>query len=141
MEKKIYIVEDDANILYSLQAKLSLAGFQIEVNNGNVEIENLMDNIKKSKPNFIILDLILPKLDGFDVVKAIRADQDVSNLPIFIFTNLSDQDTRSRGLALGVNYFFIKNDFNVDDFVVKIKKIIENLEKISSPSGGEKLKI
>jgi len=136
MEKKIYIVEDDANILYGLQAKLSLADFQVEVNSGNMEIENLMDSIRKAKPDFIILDLILPRLDGFDVVKAIRADQNISNLPIFIFTNLSDQDTKSRGLALGVNYFFIKNDFNVDDFVVKVKKIIENAEKLSPSRRG-----
>jgi two-component system alkaline phosphatase synthesis response regulator PhoP len=133
MNKKIYIVEDDANILYSLQAKLSLAGFKVEVNTGNVEIENLMDEIKKAKPDFIILDLILPRIDGFEVVRAIRSDNDISSLPIFIFTNLSDQDTKSRGVALGVNYYFIKNDFNVDDFVVKIKKIIENAEKLSAP--------
>ncbi|MFA4941006.1 MAG: response regulator [Patescibacteria group bacterium] len=133
MSKKIYIVEDDANILYSLQAKLSLAGFKVEVNTGNMEIENLMDEIKKAKPDFIILDLILPRIDGFEAVKAIRSDNDISGLPIFIFTNLSDQDTKSRGAALGINYYFIKNDFNVDDFVVKIKKIIENAEKLSSP--------
>jgi len=133
MAKKIYIVEDDANILYGLQAKLSLAGFLVEVSNGNLEIENLMDNIKKADPDFIILDLILPRIDGFEVVKAIRADQNISNLPIFIFTNLSDQDTRSRSAALGVSYFFIKNDFNVDNFASKVKKIIENIENSEKP--------
>jgi DNA-binding response OmpR family regulator len=132
MQKKIYIVEDDANVLYGLQAKFSLSGFQVEINNGNTEIENLIDDIKKFKPDLIILDLILPNIDGFDVLKAIRSDQDISNLLVFVFTSLSDRDTRNRSVALGVNYYFLKNDINIDDLVIKVKKIIENVEKLKS---------
>lgn len=129
MRKKIFIVEDDANILYALQAKFSLAGFQVEVNCGNIGVEELVNNIKEIKPDFMILDLILPKADGFDLLKAIRKEESLYNLLLFIFTNLSDQDTKGRGLTLGANYYFVKHDFSIDDFVAKVVKIVKNRKK------------
>jgi len=129
MPKKIYIIEDDANVLYSLQAKFSLEGFQVGTNMGNMEIQDLFNEIKKFKPDFIVLDLILPALDGFEVIKSMKADEEISRLPLFIFTNLSDRDSKSRSLDLGVKHYFVKSDFNVDDFVAKTKKIITNLKK------------
>lgn len=130
MAKKIFIIEDDANILSSLQAKFSLEGFEVGTNSGNMEMEGLLNEIKKFKPNFIILDLILPALDGFDIIKSMKADEEISSLPIFIFTNLSDQDSKNRSLNLGAKYYFIKSDFNIDEFISKFKKIIANIEKI-----------
>ncbi|MDD5071219.1 MAG: response regulator [Patescibacteria group bacterium] len=130
MAKKIFIIEDDVNILSSLQAKFSLEGFQVEANSGNMEIGGLFAEIKKIKPDFIILDLILPAIDGFDIIKAIKADEETSCLPIFIFTNLSDQYSQNLSLKLGAKYYFIKSDFNIDEFVDKVKKIIANVEKI-----------
>jgi len=130
MAKRIFIIEDDANILSGLQAKFSLEGFQIGTSSGNIEIEDLLTGIKKFKPDFLILDLILPIVDGFEVIKAIKADEEISFLPIFIFTNLSDEDSRSRSASLGIKHYFIKSDFNIDEFVSKVKKIIANMEKI-----------
>ncbi|MFA4833365.1 MAG: response regulator [Patescibacteria group bacterium] len=130
MAKKIFIIEDDANILSSLQAKFSLEGFQVGTSSGNTEISDLLAGIKKFKPDFIILDLILPAVDGFEVIKAIKADEEISFPPIFIFTNLSDEDSRSRSTNLGIKHYFIKSDFNIDEFISKFKKIIANIEKI-----------
>lgn len=129
MPKKLFIIEDDANILYSLQAKFSLKGFDVKIDNGNVGIEELISKIKENKPNFIILDLILPQLDGFDIIKTLKEDQETSNIDIFIFTNLSDQDSKSKGLNLGVKHYFIKGDFSIDDLVEKTVKIINNMNK------------
>ena len=53
-----------------------------------------------------------------------------SSLPVFVFTSLSDQDSKSRGLELGVNHYFAKSDFNVDEFVNKVLKIIDNKNKL-----------
>ena len=130
MNKKTFIVEDDANLLYSLQAKLSLVGVEVETNSGNTGISELINDIKKAKPNFIILDLILPKVDGFEILKTVKKDDDLANLPVFIFSSLSDEDSKSRGLELGAKYYFVKNDFNVDEFVDKILKIVNNKSKL-----------
>jgi DNA-binding response OmpR family regulator len=124
MSKKIFVVEDDANILYALQAKLSVDGFQIEVNNGSSNVEEIMSEIKKFKPNYIILDLILPKVDGFSIAKQIRSSEELSNVSTFVFTSLSDNDSKSMTASYGVKYYFLKNELSVDDFIYRFKKII-----------------
>lgn len=126
MRKKIFIIEDDANICSALQAKFSVMGFEVEANSGNVSLQELISDIKKFKPDYMILDLILPRIDGFEVAKIINQDQDTADILIFVFTNLTDEDSRARGLELGVKHYFIKNEFNIDEFVEKIQKIIKN---------------
>jgi DNA-binding response OmpR family regulator len=126
MGKKIFIIEDDANILYALQAKLSLAGFDIEINNGSSSAEEVIRKIKMFNPNYLILDLILPLLDGFSIAKAIKADEELSEIKVFVFTSLSDSDSRSMGASYGVKYYFIKNELSIDDFVSRFLKIVNN---------------
>ncbi|MBA3047853.1 response regulator [Patescibacteria group bacterium] len=129
MSKKIFIIEDDINLLSGLQAKLRVDGFLVETSSGNCGINELVNNIKLSKPDYIILDLILPCLDGFEILKSVKSGKDLQGVPVFIFTNLSDEDTRSRSKKLGADYYFIKDDFMIDDFVLKFKKIISNKER------------
>jgi DNA-binding response OmpR family regulator len=129
MSKKIFIIEDDANLLSSLKAKFSIGGFQVETDNGAGTAEEVIKNIKVLNPNFIILDLILPKVDGFSILSKIKSDKDTLNIPVFVFTNLSDEDSKERSKDLGSDYYFIKSNFSVDEFVEKFKKIIINKEK------------
>lgn len=129
MAKKIFIIEDDANLLYGLQAKLRVEGFDVVADEGIDEIE-VTKKLKSSSPDYIILDLILPHIDGFEMIKKIKADEVLKNIPVFVFSNLSDNDSRTRSMDLGAEQFFIKNDFSVDEFVEKIKKIIINKTKI-----------
>lgn len=128
--KKILIIEDDANILYGLQAKLSIEGFKVITNNGMDSAEEITRQIKSTMPDLIIQDLILPKTDGFTILKNIKSDSETVNIPIFIFTNLSDSDSRSRGINLGADQYIIKDDISIDELVIKIKKIFANKEKL-----------
>jgi len=129
MSKKIFIIEDDANTIASLQAKFSIAGFQIATNSGNMNKQAIINEVKKFKPDYMVLDLILPRVDGFEVLKLLRTDEDTSKSLIFVFTSLSDNDSKSRSLDLGVKSYFAKSDFSVDDFVAKVIKIINNTKK------------
>jgi len=126
MNPKIFIIEDDANILYGLQAKFSVNGFAVEVSNGSLPAQELVNEIIKYKSDYVVLDLLLPKVDGFEVAKLLKQNKETANVPIFIFTNLSDSDSKSRGLDLGINYYFIKDELSLDDFVDKVKRIIDN---------------
>ena len=130
MPKKILIIEDDANLLYGMQAKFNVAGFQVMADAG-LSKKDALNKVKNFKPDFVILDLILPQIDGLELLEEFKADQEISSIPVFIFTNLSDQDSKSRGLDLGADYYFIKDDFSIDEFVDKVKKIVENKEKIT----------
>jgi len=132
MAKKIYIIEDDANILYSLQAKFSTEGFEVKTDNGVGHILEIVNHVKMFIPQILVLDLILPKFDGFDLLHEFKRKEETKNIPIFVFTNLSDEDSKSRGLNLGADYYFIKDEFSIDQFVAKVKKIIENKEKMVS---------
>ena len=130
MSKKIFIIEDDANILFGLQAKFRVEGFEVEINNGGSHMIEVMDQIRKYQPSFIIADLVMPKISGFDLLQKIKADGTTNNIPVFIFTSLSDGDSKSRSEKLGADYYFIKTDFFIDEFIEKVVKIINNLEKI-----------
>lgn len=125
-DKKIFIIEDDANILYGLESQLTADEFEIESSEGDEEMGELLDRLRLFEPDYLILDLILPKLDGFEIIKKIKEDSELVDLPIFIFTDLSDEDSRQRSLTLGADYVFFKEEFDTFEFVEKMKKIIAN---------------
>ncbi len=127
--KKIYIVEDDADLLYDLESQFSADGFEIETSYGDEEPEELVNNIEQFEADYIILDLILPKVDGFDLIKRVKASDILSSKPVFVFTDLSDEDSKARSMDLGAEYIFFKNDFDSFDFSEKVKKIIANKDK------------
>ena len=128
-ERKIFIIEDDANLLYGLESQFGADEFEVETSQGDEELEELLATIKDFNPDYIILDLILPKLDGFEIIKRLKDDAETNDLPIFIFTDLSDEDSRNRSLELGADYYFIKEDFDPYEFTEKVKKIIDNQEQ------------
>jgi DNA-binding response OmpR family regulator len=132
MNNKFLIIEDDANILYSLQAKLRTNGSDVEIFNGSGTINELVNLVEKFRPNYIILDLILPNLEGFEILKILKNQVEKFDSHVFVFTNMSDKDTRLKAENLGINNFFIKTDFNIDEFVEKINKIIENRIKVNN---------
>jgi two-component system, OmpR family, alkaline phosphatase synthesis response regulator PhoP len=127
MEGKIFVIEDDINILSALEAKLAHEGFRVETDAGADEIENVLSRIEIFKPDYIIMDLILPRMDGAKLLCSIRTQEEEAKIPVFIFTDMSDEDVRAMGGKLGANCYFVKTDLNVDEFVGKIKKIIFNL--------------
>ncbi len=127
MSEKILIIEDDINILSALQAKLAIEGFETATEDSNDEQENIMARMRVFGPDFIIMDIVLPRLDGAKLLYAIRAEEEGRKIPVFVFTDVSDEDTRAMSAKLGANYYFLKTDLNIDDFVGKVKKIIRNL--------------
>jgi DNA-binding response OmpR family regulator len=137
MDKNIFIIEDDISLAGAMQTQFNQVGFSAEINRGSEEdIEALINEIKKTDADIVILDLILPKLDGFEIIKAIRADEEISDIYIFIFTDVSDEDSKARGLRLGANQYFIKEDFSVEEFADKVKRIMENREAMKGAEGN-----
>jgi DNA-binding response OmpR family regulator len=129
MSEKIYIIEDDANLLYGLQSRFSSEGYEVEITTGEETLEELLAYIKKSKFDYVILDLILPDLDGFELLEAIRAEDDLKDLTVFVFTDLSDEDSKHRSMELGADYYFIKTDFDINEFSEKVIRILGNKQK------------
>lgn len=129
MHKKIFTIEDDANLLAAIQAKFSVVGLECQTNNGNTNLEEVIRSLKSYNPDYVIVDLILPKIDGFEILKKIKEDDDLKNKIVFIFTSLGDQDSREKGERLGADYYLVKTDYSIDGFIEKVIKIIKNKEK------------
>ena len=127
MAKKVFIIEDDVNILYSLQAKFRVEGYDLMIANGLEKEEIVIENISKFKPDFVVLDLILPRIDGFGLIAKLK--EKFPKTKVFVFTNLSDKDSEERGVKLGADYYLFKNHLNIDEFVEKVNKILSNTKK------------
>jgi len=127
--KRIFIIEDDVNILYGLEAQFIDGNLDVETSEGDEEINEIIDRLRDFDPGYIVLDLILPKVDGFEIIKKIKEDDELNDREIFIFTDLSEEDSQERSLKLGADYIFFKDDFDTFQFAEKVLKIINNQEK------------
>lgn len=119
---KVLIIEDD-EFLRSLTAKrLEKEGYTVEV---GVDGESGVAVAESKKPDLILLDLLLPGLDGFEVLKRVRANDDLKETPVIIFSNLGQKEDIERAKGLGANDFLIKANFTLDDVVGKIKSFLK----------------
>lgn len=120
-EKKILIVEDDVALSGALLAKLSAEGFNtIVAKNGEEGLEMAINN----HPDLILLDIIMPKMDGIAMLKQLRADLWGKEVPVIILSNLSDADKNVNIVDGDVKAFLVKSDFPLADIVTKIKEIL-----------------
>lgn len=133
---KIFVIEDDLNILYGLRDIFTSNDFEVDVSDSKEDIEDLLSKIRKFKPNSIILDMVLPEIDGQELIKKIKSDSSISDAEIFIFTDLSEADGRARSIGLGANYYFMKGDFDIYNFSNKVMRIMER-ESLSSDDERE----
>ena len=123
MAKKIFIIEDEAALLYALEAKLRLEGFEVETAGDG---EEALKKLKIYKPDLIVLDIILPKIDGWEVLQMIRADVKLVNVPVVIVTNLTDKHSREKGIELGVDNYLVKSDYDLSELVSRIRSALKN---------------
>ena len=123
--KKVFIIEDDVNILYGLRDIFASNDYEVGISDANDSLEDLLNQIREFKPKIIVLDLVLPKLEGLEIVRKIKEDDVLSSSEIFIFTDLSDEDGRSRSVGLGANYYFVKSEFDIYSFANRIMRIMD----------------
>ena len=136
MSKKIFIIEDEEGILYGLQDHFTSDGYDVEISAADEEMEDLLSRVKKFKPAYVILDLVLPKLDGAEILKRIKGDDETSDIQVLIFTDLSDEDSKTRSVGLGANYYFLKSEMDVTEFADNVEKIMEN-KQVSDNSADD----
>jgi DNA-binding response OmpR family regulator len=117
----ILIVEDDLFLGEIYQKKFEMEGFKVSMaNNG----EKAVTDIKKKMPDIVLLDILLPKLDGFSVLEQVKADQTTKEIPIILLTNLGQQDDVQRGLEKGAADYLIKTHFKPSEVVDKVRKVL-----------------
>jgi DNA-binding response OmpR family regulator len=120
--KKILIIEDDS-FLQGLEAsKLEKEGYKIITASSG---EEAMKKINEPDINVILLDLILPNFDGFEILKKIRATEALKITPVIVFSNLSEEKTVKQSYDLGATDFMVKSNFTLDELVKHIKNVLK----------------
>jgi len=119
--KKILIIEDDPFLSEMYAAKFNQNDFQTEV---ATDGKSGLAKIKADKPDLVLLDIVLPKMDGFEILKAIKADPKFKDIPIVLLTNLGQKSEVEKGLSLGADEYIIKAHFTPTAVVAKIKEIL-----------------
>lgn len=117
-KKRILLVEDDAALSAVYRARLELEGFDIhEVNNG----EEALSATVEYKPDLILLDAMMPKISGFDVLDILRNTPETANVRIIMLTALSQPKDKERAENLGVDDYMVKSQVVIGDVVARIK--------------------
>lgn len=118
MKKKILLVEDDASLAAVYRARLELEGFDIkEVHNG----ENALSAAVSYRPDLILLDVMMPKISGFDVLDILRNTPDTTNVRVIMLTALSQPKDKERAEQLGADDYLVKSQVVIGDVVERVR--------------------
>lgn len=116
--KKILLVEDDTALLAVYRSRLELEGFAVnEVHNG----EDALSAVVDVRPDLILLDVMIPKISGFDVLDILRNTPDTTNVRVIMLTALSQPKDKERAKQLGVDDYLVKSQVMIGDVVARIK--------------------
>lgn len=117
-KKKILLVEDDQSLAAVYRSRLELEGFEIqEVNNG----EKALSAAIEFKPDLILLDVMMPKISGFDVLDILRNTPATANIRVIMLTALSQPKDKERAQSLGVDDYLVKSQVVISDVVERIR--------------------
>lgn len=120
---KIFIVEDDPILLKMYTKKFEKDGFEVD---SAVDGQEAVEKIPTASPSVVLLDIMLPKLDGFAVLKKIKENSATKEIPVILSTNLGGGEAdRQKGQQLGATDYLIKSDFTPAQIVEKIKSYIK----------------
>lgn len=118
MKKKILLVEDDTTLGEVYQARLELEGFDVkQVNNG----EDALSTAVEYRPDLILLDAMMPKISGFDVLDILRNTPETTNIRVIMLTALSQPKDKERAESLGVDDYLVKSQVVIGDVVDRVK--------------------
>ena len=120
-ETKILVIDDDPFILDMYVLKFKDQGFEIDTaTDGKAGLEK----IKSFKPDMVLLDVVMPKMDGFDVIQKLKEESQPRTFKILFLTNFGQKEDVERGMQLGADGYIIKAHFTPSEVVAKVKEIL-----------------
>jgi len=122
MAKTILIIEDDKFLRELIARKLHGEDFEVSE---AVDGEEGIKKIKEGKPDLILLDLILPGIDGFEVLSRMKKESTLASIPVIILSNLGQKDDVEKGLKMGAVDYLIKAHFTPGEIIDKIKAALK----------------
>ena len=122
-KQKVLVIEDDEAISALYGEKLTLEGFAVT---RMLDGESGFSSALQEKPDCILLDIILPEIDGFEVLRRLKADAKTSSIPVILLSNLSQPEHVKRGKELGAVEYMVKADYVPSQVVAKVRETIGN---------------
>jgi len=119
---KVLIAEDDRFISSAYKMKLAKEEFEVEL---AYDGEEAIAKARTFSPDIILLDLIMPKKDGFETLKELKNDPKLKAIPVIVSSNLGQKEDKDKALAIGALDYFVKSDISLSDLIEKIKKSVK----------------
>lgn len=118
---KILLVEDDQDLQEMYETKFAMEGFEV------VKAENgaeALNKVSSENPKIVLLDIVMPEVDGFQVLKDLKANPATKEIPVILLTNLGQEGDIKKGMELGAADYLIKANFTPNEVVGKVKKAL-----------------
>lgn len=125
-QKKILLIEDDLQLVGMYQRRFELEDFEVMIAEDG---HKALRTFEIFKPDLILLDIMLPKIDGFEVLKKIREDSKLNNSLVVVLTNLSSESTAEQLFKYGVTDYIVKADMTPAQVVERVKEIFSIYHK------------
>lgn len=122
MDKTVFLIEDDRFLREMLSQKLSEQKIKVEA---AVDGKTALEMIKTVKPDLILSDLLLPDVDGFEVLAAIQKNTAFANVPVLVLSNLDKMEDIQKAKDLGAKDFMVKSNFTSNEIVAKVKEYLK----------------
>ncbi|MBP7006511.1 MAG: response regulator [Candidatus Pacebacteria bacterium] len=138
MSTILFLAEDDPLMSRMYERAFSSSGFDLKVAFDGDEAINLLKSMDP-KPTVAMLDIMMPKKSGYDVLRSIKADPVLKNIPVILLTNLAGQKDAEKGLELGAVLYLIKSQYSPKEIVDKVKEIVASYSR--QPEGVPDVKV
>jgi len=125
-KKRILVVDDERHIVRLVQVNLERAGYEVLTAYDGVEA---LEKVKSEMPDMVVLDVMMPRMDGFEVLKNMQADPRLQNIPVIMLTAKAQDADIFRGWASGVSSYLTK-PFNPRELLVFVERIFQSLEEV-----------
>ncbi len=119
---KVLIVEDDPFLSEMYATKLTQEKFEVET---ALDGKDAVRKAKEIKPDLILLDIVLPKMDGFEVLQKIKKDPETQKIKVIALTNLGQKEEVEKGLKLGADDYIVKAHFTPSEVIAKVRAVLE----------------
>lgn len=131
MSKVLLLIEDDPLMLRLYRKIFKLEGYEIELAAGGQEG---LDKAKSDKPTLVLLDIMMPKMDGFEVLGKLKEDPETKDIPVVVLTNLAGTQDAKKAMEMGALKYIIKSEQDPKEVATLVKEVLENLpeERFSS---------
>lgn len=124
---KIAIVEDDINLAILYKKKLEEGGHSASV----LSDKEAVAKIRETKPNLVLLDVLMPDVNGIDILRELKADDEVSAIPVVLLTNVAENETISAGLKLGAYGYLLKSETTPDMVLTRVNMTLDETSQVT----------